>query len=208
MCVRDCLVGKDPSSAQEAIQSATPRPVATADAGLQSSGIIQLALIAGLCNEAKFDATAIHLPLQDRKINGNATDQAVLGFAESVSPVADMKQNWRTNFRLAFNSKNKFMINVMYPVTAGENTDPVAELALTTKGAPDILLPRCDRYMTSDGQTHDLSKDNQKTIEMVKDKWSSQGKRVILLARKILPYQFSYILNSFARVRASDLGGH
>ena len=39
----------------------------------------------GLCHQPLIFDT--HLPLSDRKINGNATDQAVLRFAESVSPI-------------------------------------------------------------------------------------------------------------------------
>lgn len=176
MRVTDCLVGKESSSASDAAQIA-------------SVGVTELALHSGLCNHSEFDPTTVHLPLQDRKINGNATDQAALRFAESISPVADMKQSWKAQFRLAFNSKNKFMIIVMRPAVEKFEGEPT----MTIKGAPDILLPRCTTYLTRGGDSREIRSTDQHAIETVKDKWSSQGKRVILIARKLLPNRFSAI---------------
>jgi sodium/potassium-transporting ATPase subunit alpha len=78
-----------------------------------NNGIEQLRLIAGLCNSGVFDAATEHLPLHERKINGDATDQAILRFSESLGPVSELRQAWRKNFELAFNSKNKFMIRTI-----------------------------------------------------------------------------------------------
>jgi sodium/potassium-transporting ATPase subunit alpha len=52
------------------------------------------------------------------------------------------------------------------------------------KGAPEILLPRCGSMLTDKGHTASLTEQDIKRIEEVKDNWSRQGKRVILLARK------------------------
>lgn len=73
----------------------------------------QLRAIAGLCNSGEFDAATNELPLHECKINGDATDQAVLRFSESLGPVTELKNMWRKNFELAFNSKNKFMIRTL-----------------------------------------------------------------------------------------------
>jgi sodium/potassium-transporting ATPase subunit alpha len=75
-----------------------------------NNGIEQLRLIAGLCNSGEFDAATDNLPLHERKINGDATDQAILRFSEHLGPVTELRQLWRKNFELAFNSKNKFML--------------------------------------------------------------------------------------------------
>jgi sodium/potassium-transporting ATPase subunit alpha len=58
------------------------------------------------------------------------------------------------------------------------------------KGAPDILLPRCDLLLNDNGEEVELTEAQRCRIETVKDSWSRQGKRVILLARKptILPF--------------------
>lgn len=57
---------------------------------------------------------------------------------------------------------------------------------VTVKGAPDILLPKCASYLASDGKVESLSADIEKTMRDTKDRWSSEGKRVILVARKIV----------------------
>ena len=69
----------------------------------------QLHAIAGLCNAAHFDATTLHLPIAERKINGDATDTAILRFAEELGDVSDLTGNWKREFDLPFNSKNKYM---------------------------------------------------------------------------------------------------
>jgi sodium/potassium-transporting ATPase subunit alpha len=176
-------------------------PEAARDFMVASEGknnpIPQLRALAGLCNAGEFDAATIHLPLSERKIAGDATDQAVLRFSESLGPVRDLQLLWKKTFELAFNSKNKFMIRTL------ALTDPAGlqfalspteaeswkleDLLLTIKGAPDILIERCTSYVGEDGQVHDLDTKMKETIDNIKNKWSSEGKRVILLARKILP---------------------
>lgn len=78
-----------------------------------NNGIEQLRLIAGLCNSGDFDAATMNLPLHERKINGDATDQAILRFSESLGPVSELRSAWRKDFELAFNSRNKFMIRTL-----------------------------------------------------------------------------------------------
>ena len=82
------------------------------------SAINQLRSVAGLCNAGEFDAATKDLPLANRKIHGDATDQAILRFAESLGPVAELKRCWATKFNIAFNSKNKFMIRVLGSIHA------------------------------------------------------------------------------------------
>lgn len=81
--------------------------------GRNDTAISQMRLIAGLCNFGEFDAGTIHLPLSERRINGDATDQAVLRFSESLGPVSELRNMWRKTFELAFNSKNKYMIQTL-----------------------------------------------------------------------------------------------
>jgi sodium/potassium-transporting ATPase subunit alpha len=58
---------------------------------------------------------------------------------------------------------------------------------LTIKGAPDVLIGRCSKYTTFDGDIKVLDDLTRAKIEEIKDTWSSQGRRVILLARKTVP---------------------
>ena len=57
---------------------------------------------------------------------------------------------------------------------------------LTIKGAPDVLITRCTKYVTIEGETQTLDDSTRSKIEEIKNTWSAQGKRVILLARKTI----------------------
>lgn len=149
--------------------------------GNQSRGLAQLALLSSVCNNAEFVAETCERPLSERKINGDATDQAILRFAESMTPVNLLRTAWQVTFRIAFNSKSKFMINVI----KSPEQCACQESTLTIKGAPDVLLPRCSAYMAPDGSIQPLHQARQ-TIESIKNCWSAQGKRVLLLAQKPL----------------------
>jgi sodium/potassium-transporting ATPase subunit alpha len=78
-----------------------------------NNAVDQLRAIAGLCNSGEFDAATNHLQLHERKINGDATDQAVLRLSESLQPVTELRKMWKKTFELAFNSKNKYMIRTL-----------------------------------------------------------------------------------------------
>lgn len=75
-----------------------------------NSAVEQLRAIACLCNSGEFDAKTVNLPLHERKINGDATDTAILRFSEGLGSVSNLRNLWKKEFELAFNSKNKFMV--------------------------------------------------------------------------------------------------
>lgn len=163
----------------------------------KASGTHQLRAMAGLCNAAEFDAASTSLPLHERTIYGDATDQAVLRFSEGLGSVADLRGMWKKTFELAFNSKNKFMIRTfglvdpnglglalsLSEAASFRNEDTL----LTIKGAPDILLERCTHFVEVDGSVRELNYRSHNLITELKNRWSAEGKRVILLARKVLP---------------------
>ncbi len=162
-----------------------------------NNSVSQLRSLAGLCNAGEFDAANLDLPLSERKIAGDATDQAVLRLSESLGPVRDLHLQWKKTFELAFNSKNKFMIRTLgladpagleVALSAAEaKAWAPDDLLLTIKGAPDIIIERCTHYIGEDGDVYPLEVKMKTTLEVIKDKWSCEGKRVLLLARKILP---------------------
>ncbi|TKX27473.1 cation-transporting ATPase-like protein [Elsinoe australis] len=170
MTVTDCMIGQQTQDALKA-----PGMLS------ESKGLQQLAVISGMCNAGEFDASTMKLPIAERKINGDATDSAILRFAEAMNPVENLRKFYRIVFKIAFNSKSKFMIHVIQ-----SDNMPEQGLLLTIKGAPDILLPRCTTYMAADGSVQPLTDEGRKIAENIKDKWSAQGKRVILLAKKPL----------------------
>lgn len=163
----------------------------------KSSRIHQLRAMSGLCNAAEFDAAALNLPLHERPIFGDATDQAILRLSETFGSVTNLRQMWKRTYELAFNSKNKFMIRTFTlnePSGLGLALSPAEsinfrpeDILFTIKGAPDILIGRCSQTVAADGSVMDLDPGTLNAVKLLKDKWSSEGKRVILLARKVIP---------------------
>ncbi|PHH90903.1 hypothetical protein CDD83_2322 [Cordyceps sp. RAO-2017] len=159
---------------------------------------LQLGAIAALCNAAEVDAAEADVPIERRHIFGDATDTAVLRFSESLADgnVSYLRACWTRVFELAFNSKNKFMIrcfNIARREALKSTLDGEAaesfdgdNLLLTIKGAPDILIGRCSHYLAPSGDIVPIDQDVAATFERVKNIYSSQGKRCLLLARKVL----------------------
>ncbi|OJJ42424.1 hypothetical protein ASPZODRAFT_20541 [Penicilliopsis zonata CBS 506.65] len=137
--------------------------------------INRLRLVSGLCNAAEFDVSTLHRPLHMAKIHGDPTDQAILRLSQSLGAVSDLRSEWKKDYEITFNSKNKFMVRVMSSADSS---------LLLIKGAPDILLPRCTMTYRKDGSVRALSAHELGEIESIKDTWSSMGKRVILMAQK------------------------
>ncbi|KAB5583399.1 putative H /K ATPase alpha subunit [Coniochaeta sp. 2T2.1] len=162
---------------------------------IETSAISQLRAMTALCNAAEFDAADMQTPVEKRKVHGDATDQAILRFAEKFGSVRDTRQGWKRTFELAFNSKNKFMIRTFETVTkeaaqgvlpegAGKSFDE--DILLTIKGAPDVLIDRCSHFVSNTGVEQPFDTTIRTALEEMKDTYSSQGKRCILLARKII----------------------
>lgn len=109
MTASDCCIGTKKMLPAEAIAEITKLQ----DGAISSNNRIkQLRAVSAICNAGEFDVTTMNLALADRTIIGDATDQAVLRFSESLGPVQETRKMWRKRFDLSFNSKNKFMIRV------------------------------------------------------------------------------------------------
>ncbi|KAF2856696.1 Na/K ATPase-like protein alpha 1 subunit [Plenodomus tracheiphilus IPT5] len=156
--------------------------------GNRDEVINQVRILGGLCNSGEFDAATMNLPIAERKINGDATDQAVLRLSESLGSVSELRREWKKVFEIAFNSKNKFMVRLMTPADQKPSSN---NTTLMMKGAPDIILPRCDLLLNNRGEVVPLTDAQRLRIENIKDSWSRQGKRVILLAQKPTVVPFS-----------------
>ncbi|EPE07908.1 h k atpase alpha [Ophiostoma piceae UAMH 11346] len=166
-----------------------------------ASALDQLRAVAALCNDGQFDVATRHLPLADQTIHGDATDQAVLRFSETLGAagsVAALRGAWSNKFTLPFNSKNKYMIRAL---SLAHNKDGLSmalpagiaavfqpnDLLLTIKGAPEILLERIQFYVNpANGVAITMDAETRAQIATIKDTWSAKGRRVILLARKTL----------------------
>ena len=166
-----------------------------------ASALDQLRAVAALCNDGQFDAATRHRPLAEQTIHGDATDQAVLRFSETLGAagsVAALRGAWSTKFTLPFNSKNKYMVRALalahnkhglamaLPAGTAAVFQP-NDLLLTIKGAPEILLERVQFHVNpATGIAVEMDADTRAQVASIKDAWSAKGRRVILLARKTL----------------------
>jgi sodium/potassium-transporting ATPase subunit alpha len=78
----------------------------------EKSAWVQLWHAAALCCAAQFDAATAHLPLAERLILGDATDQATLRFAETLRPIKCADSAWKQAMEIPFNSKNKVSASI------------------------------------------------------------------------------------------------
>lgn len=164
----------------------------------------QLQFVSAVCNAAVFDATTASLPVCDRKIFGDATDSAVLRLAEEIRSVQETCKPWDQEYRLNFNSKNKFMLQLVRLrseveavqgkkcIASAMSTKEAAEFrvgedrVLLVKGGPDVLLKRAASALDASGEVVALTDEVRESIVAMQSLWSSRGQRVILLARRIV----------------------
>ncbi|KAF5000455.1 hypothetical protein FGRMN_1786 [Fusarium graminum] len=146
-----------------------------------------------LCNDASFDPTTIHLPLQERLIQGNATDSAVFRFAASGPDGDNIKKTFPRIFEVPFNSKNKWMLTVF------QSDDERGAYRVIIKGAPDILLAGCTKYWSSESNSIEtLTRDARIRFQEIQDEASRRAERVIVLCEKFITPRAVVGTNSFS----------
>ncbi|CDR37574.1 CYFA0S01e12464g1_1 [Cyberlindnera fabianii] len=154
------------------------------DSSSPTKGSSQLALISKLCNASTFDPTTASKPIKERLMTGNATDQAIFRFGHELDET-DLTYDWEMRAEVSFNSKNKFMIR-LFEDKSGEQP-----LTLMIKGAPDILLPKCSRVLSPDGDVKEITADDFATVTKIQQDWAKEGQRVVLLASMAVdPHEF------------------
>ena len=159
-------------------------------------------MVARLCNGASFDTNPEHaaLPIDQRPIKGDATDTAVLRFAESL-PGMDCTQVISAHeklFEIPFNSRNKWMLTVQR-----ERGGADSELWMLVKGAPDVLFPACTHVLDSERTSHALDHNVRGRLHALQAEWSSQGQRVLALCRRHLAKEPLKL--DFARMNPNDI---
>ncbi|KAF7300959.1 Calcium ATPase [Mycena indigotica] len=152
----------------------------------------ELVALASLCNDAVFALSKIEEALQDRKVNGDATDAGLLRFSESISSTEDSRASWKEVGKIAFNSKNKFALKLFSRSAAPDahfRSILPGHHMLAVKGAPDVLIRRCNAYVNSDGLTFPLDDNAIAKISTIQESFAAQGQRVLMLAKKSLAYE-------------------
>ncbi len=152
-------------------------------------------MVARLCNGAKLDSATVNLPIDERQIKGDATDSAILRFAEGLSvpsidvTTAALLGSYEKTFEIPFNSRNKWMLSVVQrSVALDAKSDSKSEPDgwMLVKGGPDVLFPKCSSVMLADGSVSPLNVSLRAQLHLLQERWSSEGQRVLALCRRSL----------------------
>ncbi|KAI9276500.1 hypothetical protein BC943DRAFT_284971 [Umbelopsis sp. AD052] len=158
-----------------------------AEAQNTSSAVRKLQLAAALNCAAGFAADQDDKPVNTRETVGDATDSAILKFAENLGSVQKEQESFEEIFKIPFNSKNKWMLTLRKPTSESAIKEIGAEtLVLYVKGAPDILFPRCKSYMDKNGELQPLTPEAQATINLSQEQLSGKGQRVLALCSRTI----------------------
>ncbi|PIG84844.1 Na/K ATPase alpha 1 subunit [Aspergillus arachidicola] len=146
-----------------------------------------------LCNDAFFDPATVALPVNERGVTGNATDAAVLRFAESIMPDGrNQLSAFERIHQVPFNSKNKWMLTIHR-----DPTDTDGYLVFV-KGAPDVLLPKCTSYLSGIDNTVKILDETAKGLfSNFQAELSRRAERVIVICQRRFTPRASLGSNDF-----------
>jgi sodium/potassium-transporting ATPase subunit alpha len=144
--------------------------------------LVELYKAATLCNDATFDPSTIHAPVDQRLVQGNSTDAAVLRFAETMKPGEETLESQPRRFQIPFNSKNKWMMTMH---SCDRDDKKEGEFLVLVKGAPDVLLSKCASYWSYEDEcTKQLDEAARAQFSDLQNRLSRNAERVILLCQR------------------------
>ena len=120
-----------------------------------------------LCNDAGFN--------KDNEIIGEPTEVALFKFALNNLDVKKLQKNCKRVDELPFDSERKMMSTL--------NKEDDTTYIQYTKGAPDILLEKCNKYML-DGKEVELTEELKKKIKSENKRMANGALRVMCSAMK------------------------
>ncbi|KFY88371.1 hypothetical protein V500_06370 [Pseudogymnoascus sp. VKM F-4518 (FW-2643)] len=161
-----------------------------------SSPLKELHRASVLCNDATFDPLTKNQPVMDRAIQGNATDGAVLKFAEAARTGCSESINDENPrvFQIPFNSKSKWMLTLHKTEPKGAES----QFLMLIKGAPDVLRPHCTSYWSYESKSiKPFDPASQAQFLALQENLSRSGQRVILLCQRLITPRETLGSNAF-----------
>lgn len=135
-----------------------------------------------LCNRAEFKEGQERFPVIKRECSGDASEIALLKFAElTVGGVSDSRNKNTKVCEIPFNSTNKYQVSIheIFNDTSGRHV-------LVMKGAPERILDRCSTILIQ-GSEVPLSNEWRDAYQEAYDSLGGLGERVLGFADYILP---------------------
>ncbi|KAL3272569.1 hypothetical protein HHI36_014039 [Cryptolaemus montrouzieri] len=161
------------------------------DVDRDSQAFNALVDIAMLCSRATFiDKEDKNIPINRRRVAGDASESAILKFLEALIGDVAMKRELKPKIcEVPFNSNNKFQLSI--------HRLPDDKYLLVIKGAPERIIARCKTYLTNDNLVEldeDISNELMEAILHV----GRRGERVLAFADLLLPdtYGPDYVFNA------------
>lgn len=144
--------------------------------------ITELLRVCSLCNRAFFQEPIDEsLPIINRPVLGDASDTAMLKFAEEFHNVANARKEYRKVAEIPFNSKNKFMLTLC---EQPDETDKRPLLLM--KGAAEIMTSKCSTILMMDGREVPLTQQIKEDLARQQEALGEAGERVLAVCRKYL----------------------
>ncbi|KAI6242092.1 Cation-ATPase-N domain-containing protein [Aphelenchoides fujianensis] len=113
--------------------------------------------------------------VQGMRAHGAPSEVAMIKYAEQLINVHDFRRRYNVVFEIPFNSKRKYhlVIASMHSVGNGKHRYQVI-----IKGAPEIIIQRCKRTLTSDGEA-ELDEKKMEEFQHAYKTFGEHGRRVI-----------------------------
>ncbi len=157
-----------------------PDRVMTAESPMMGDGLWRLAACSVLCNDSSY---------HDDTLIGDPTETALLAYCRNIGlSEMELRNQYSRLQELPFDSDRKLM-STLHRIDG--------TYKLLTKGAPDVLLNRCDCIRTEEGE-QPFRDDQRQAVQDQIAAFSSMGLRVLAFAEKIMPEHKSLTLDDEA----------
>jgi sodium/potassium-transporting ATPase subunit alpha len=195
MSVRSVAFADEESSAKQVSRSLEEEK--------PKSPMLRLVTAATLCNDASSDTKTLQLPLDEQKVQGNATDAALLRFSACGAAEKQQETSPQRVFQIPFNSKNKWVLTAFH--NDGNDNEKSRKYQVYVKGAPDVLLSASTKYWSGKSDSAEsLDNATRTSLKGFQDKLSNNAERVIMLCEKTISPKNPLRKNEFGKEAAGS----
>ncbi|CAF0812430.1 unnamed protein product [Brachionus calyciflorus] len=126
--------------------------------------------------------------------NENSIDIALFNFSDKNLKIPKLEKCYKLLDEIRFNSKNKYHVKLLKPVDLATHSRLFSSKSLLdrdlnfiiVKGAPDILYAKCKWIIESNGNLTSINSSAWERLKQIQATWSTLGRRVILLCKKLI----------------------
>ena len=95
-----------------------------------------------------------------KMFSGNPSDVALLTYCEQICSTKHLREEYPIIFEIPFNSKNKWQLIIVKSVGTNNNDADEIEYEVLMKGAPEVMLGRCNTFVSSKGENFEKPVDD------------------------------------------------